>query len=189
MPGPGGGGHQPPFWTVLGRSPIPRTLLSPPPLRGAEDIVDGVVVVGKVVAAEKKVAAPATKRTTSNPFRPPRRRAMKRNAPIDHRGRANPHTVIVPLNMESPEEPSAGGVEDAPCRCICPFTMTILLIGCDIACLPLMIKADRRCPHTGVISSCCSANKALSSFGVTAQHGYRVETLDPELTAAKETIF
>ena len=118
----------------MGRSPIPRTLLRPPPLRGAEDIVDGVVVV----AAEKKVAAPATKSTTSNPFRPPRRRAMKRNAPIDHRGKANPHTVIVPLNMESPEEPSAGGVEDAPCRCICPFTMTILLIGCDIACLPLM---------------------------------------------------
>ena len=116
-------------------------MLRPPPLRGAEDIVDGVVVVG-VDEAEKKVAAPATKRTTSNPFRPPRRRAMKRNAPIDHRGRANPHTVTVPLNMESPDEPSAGGVEDAPCRCICPFTMTILLIGSDIACLPLMNKAE-----------------------------------------------
>jgi len=111
-------------------------LLNPPPLRGAEDGVDGGGL--EELAAEKKAEAPPTKRATSNPFSPPRRRAMNRSAPIDHRGNVRPQTVTVPAQIgASPEEPAVavveGVVEDAlPWRCICPFTMTILLMGCDI---------------------------------------------------------
>ena len=80
--------------------------------------------------------APPTKRAASNPFTPPRRRAMNRSAPIDHRGNVRPQTVTVPAQIgASPEEPApaVAVVEDAlPWRCICPFTMTILLMGCDI---------------------------------------------------------
>ena len=85
------------------------------------------------LAWEKKMAPP-TKRATSNPFNPPRRRAMRRSAPIDHRGNVRPQTVTVPAQIgASPEEPPVAVVEDAlPWRCICPFTMTILLMGCDI---------------------------------------------------------
>jgi hypothetical protein len=41
-------------------------LLNPPPLRGAEDGVDGGGL--EELAAEKKAEAPPTKRATSNPI-------------------------------------------------------------------------------------------------------------------------